>query len=138
MGKQVCGACLVITGMCIRRQVTRQRRPVFCETCLANFLYLQQTNVKSQLFVCTINSSEFMKPISLISNSYDSVLLRPSHTAAITKTITITTQREHILLVELLHAEYAHAHSTNRMCFSLRHYRYCSRYRCSRTGPLCR
>ena len=134
MGKQVCGACLVITGMCMRRrQVTRQRRPVLCETCLANFLYLQQTKVKSQLFVRTINSSEFMKPISLISNSYDPVLLRPSHTAA----ITITTQREHILLVELLHAEYAHAHSTNKMCFSLRHYRYCSRY-CCRTGPLCR
>jgi hypothetical protein len=42
---------------------------------------------------------------------------RPSHTAAITKTITITTQRERILLVELLHAEYAHAHSTNGMRF---------------------
>ena len=47
-------------------------------------------------------------------------LLRPSHTIkcdneAITKTITIKTQRVHILLVELLHAEYTHAHSTNRM-----------------------
>ena len=40
---------------------------------------------------------------------------RSSHTAAITKTITITTQRGCILLVELLHAEYAHAHSTKRM-----------------------
>ena len=39
--------------------------------------------------------------------------LRPSHTAAITITITIKTQRERILLVELLHAEYANAHSTN-------------------------
>ena len=29
--------------------------------------------------------------------------------------ITITTQRERIVLVELLHAEYAQAHSTNRM-----------------------
>ena len=29
--------------------------------------------------------------------------------------ITITTQRERIVLVELLHAEYAHSHSTNRM-----------------------
>ena len=38
---------------------------------------------------------------------------RPSHTAAITKTITIMPQREHILLVELLCAEYAHAHPTN-------------------------
>ena len=39
------------------------------------------------------------------------------HTAVIT--ITITTQRERILLVELLHAEYAHAYSTNfkRSCF---------------------
>ena len=36
-------------------------------------------------------------------------------TAAITNKITTTTQRECILLVELLHAEYAHAHSTNRM-----------------------
>ena len=26
------------------------------------------------------------------------------------------TQGEHILLVDLLHAEYAHAHSTNSMC----------------------
>ena len=40
-------------------------------------------------------------------------VLRPSHTAAITKTISITTQRERILLVEMLHSEYAHAHSTN-------------------------
>ena len=37
-------------------------------------------------------------------------VLRPSHTAA----ITITTQRECILLVEMLQPEYAHAHSTNR------------------------
>ena len=29
--------------------------------------------------------------------------------------LTITMQREHIVLVELLHAEYAHAHSTNGM-----------------------
>ena len=36
--------------------------------------------------------------------------LRPSHTAAKTKTITITTQGERFLLVELLHPEYAHAH----------------------------
>ena len=35
--------------------------------------------------------------------------LKPSHTAAITD----PTQREGILLVELLHAEYTHAHSTN-------------------------
>ena len=42
-------------------------------------------------------------------------VLRPSHAAAIPKTITITTQRERILLVDLLHAEYAHTHSTNRM-----------------------
>ena len=35
------------------------------------------------------------------------------------------TQRDRILLVELLHVEYAHAHSTNGM-----------RYRCSGTGPL--
>ena len=41
--------------------------------------------------------------------------LRPSHTAAITKTITIMAQRERIVLVELLHAEYAHSHSTNGM-----------------------
>ena len=41
--------------------------------------------------------------------------LRPSHTAAITKMITITMQRERILLVELLHAEYAHGHSSKRM-----------------------
>ena len=31
------------------------------------------------------------------------------------RTITTTTQRERILLVELLHAEYAHAHPTNGM-----------------------
>ena len=58
--------------------------------------------------------------------------LRPSHTAAITKTITM--QRERILLVELLHEEYAHARSTNVMrspCVFNR-----SRYRCSGTGPL--
>ena len=43
-------------------------------------------------------------------------LKRPSHTAAITKKmITITTQRECSILVELLHTEYAHAHSTNGM-----------------------
>ena len=54
--------------------------------------------------------------------------LRPSHTAAIT--ITITMHRERIVLVELLQAEYTHAHSTNR----LRRYR--SRYHCSGTGPL--
>ena len=42
-------------------------------------------------------------------------LLRPGPTAAITKTITITTQRKRILLVELLHAEFAHAHSNNVM-----------------------
>ena len=36
--------------------------------------------------------------------------LRLSHTAAITKAITIRTQRERILLVELHHSEYAHAH----------------------------
>ena len=42
-------------------------------------------------------------------------VLRPGSTAAVTKTITITTQRKRILLVELLHAEYAHAHSTNVM-----------------------
>ena len=41
--------------------------------------------------------------------------LKPGPTAAITKTITITTQRKRILLVESLHAEYAHAHSTNVM-----------------------
>ena len=41
--------------------------------------------------------------------------LRPGPTAAITRRILITTQREHVLLVELLHAEYAHTHSTNRM-----------------------
>ena len=41
------------------------------------------------------------------------VELRLSHTAAITKPITITTHRERILLVELLHTEYAHAHPTN-------------------------
>ena len=29
--------------------------------------------------------------------------------------ITITTQRERVLLVKLLQAEFAHAHSTNRM-----------------------
>ena len=29
--------------------------------------------------------------------------------------ITITTQRESIILVDLLHVEYAHAHSTNIM-----------------------
>ena len=34
--------------------------------------------------------------------------LRPSHTAAVTKTITVTMQIERILLVELLHAEYTH------------------------------
>ena len=38
---------------------------------------------------------------------------RPGPTAAITITIMRTTQREHILLVELLHTEHAHAHSTN-------------------------
>ena len=32
-----------------------------------------------------------------------------------TRTITIMAQRERILLVESLHVEYAHAHSTNRM-----------------------
>lgn len=31
------------------------------------------------------------------------------------KKVTITTQRECILLVELFHAEYAHAYSTNGM-----------------------
>ena len=36
-------------------------------------------------------------------------------TKVISKTRTITTQRERILLVELLHAEYAHAHSINRI-----------------------
>ena len=40
-------------------------------------------------------------------------LLRQSDTATITKTISITTQRERILLVEMLHAEYAYGHSTN-------------------------
>ena len=39
--------------------------------------------------------------------------LRSSHTAAITKTIKITTKRVRVLLVELLHAEYALAYSTN-------------------------
>ena len=48
--------------------------------------------------------------------------LRPSHTAAITKTI--TTQRERILLVEWRQAEYAHAYSTNRG-----HAFFCSRFR---------
>ena len=42
--------------------------------------------------------------------------LCPSNTVAITKTITITAQRERILLVELLQAGYAHAPSTNGMC----------------------
>ena len=42
-------------------------------------------------------------------------VLRPGPTAAITRAITITTQREHVLLVELLDAEYAHAHSSNRL-----------------------
>ena len=42
-------------------------------------------------------------------------VLRPSHTAAMTRTITITTHRERIVLVEWLHAEYAHAHSTDGM-----------------------
>ena len=41
--------------------------------------------------------------------------LRPSHTAAITKTIMNTRQRERILFVELLHAEYALPHATNGM-----------------------
>ena len=41
--------------------------------------------------------------------------LRPGPTAAITRTITITTQRECIVLVELLHAEFPYAHSTNGM-----------------------
>ena len=44
-----------------------------------------------------------------------SLSLGPGPTAAITSTITITTQRERVLLVELLPAEYAHTHSTNRM-----------------------
>ena len=39
----------------------------------------------------------------------------PSYTAVITRTITLTTQKERILLVELLHAKYAHVHSTNGM-----------------------
>ena len=39
--------------------------------------------------------------------------LRPSHTAAILRTISITTHRGRFVLVELLHAEYAHAHSAN-------------------------
>ena len=43
-------------------------------------------------------------------------LIRPGPTAAITRTITIMTQRERVLLVELLHAQCAHAHSTNSMC----------------------
>ena len=43
-------------------------------------------------------------------------LLRPSHTAAITKTLTITMQRVRILMVESLHVESKHAHSTNIMC----------------------
>ena len=59
-------------------------------------------------------------------------LLSPGPTAAITRTITTTTQRERALLVELLHAEYAHALSTNRMRWH--HYR--SRYGCNGTGPL--
>ena len=33
----------------------------------------------------------------------------------ITRTITITTQKERIVLVELLHTEYAQTHSTNGM-----------------------
>ena len=50
----------------------------------------------------------------LMAKQLISVLeLRLSHTAAITKPITITTHRERILLVELLHTEYAHAHPTN-------------------------
>ena len=43
------------------------------------------------------------------------LVLRPGPTAEITKTIKITTQRERILLVELLRAEIAHALSTNGM-----------------------
>ena len=62
--------------------------------------------------------------------------LRPGPTAAITRTITIRTPRERVLLVELLHTEYAHAHSTNGMrslcvVIGIR-----SHYRCSGTGPL--
>ena len=40
--------------------------------------------------------------------------LRASQTAAITKTIMTTAQRECTLLVELLRAEYTHTYSTNR------------------------
>ena len=38
------------------------------------------------------------------------------HAAAVTTTITITTQKKNprVVLVELLHAEYAHAHSANQ------------------------
>ena len=53
----------------------------------------------------------------LVHILYDYLLWNkePGPSAAITKTITITTQRERTLLVELLHAEHAHAHSTNGM-----------------------
>ena len=43
-------------------------------------------------------------------------LLRPSHIAAKTKMVTITMQRECILLVEMLHAKHIHTHSTKRGC----------------------
>lgn len=71
---------------------------------------------------CTIKRKERilrrMKEIVLIMETKKGKFyfadLRPSHIAAITKTITITTQRECILFVKLLQAEHAHAYTINR------------------------
>ena len=65
---------------------------------------------------------------------FNQTYLSPN-SAAITKTITVKTQRESILLVELLYAEYAHAHSTNGMCSLCVVIVIIIRYRCSGTGP---
>ena len=55
--------------------------------------------------------------------------IRPSHTAAIKKTITITMQREHILFIEWAWAYSVWSNSTNTMRSLVRHDRY--RFRCS-------
>ena len=68
------------------------------------------------------------------SGQEEKLQLRDSHTAAITKTVMISTQRGCILLDELLRAEFAHARSTQN-AFSLHCDRLRFRFRCSVTRP---
>ena len=72
---------------------------------------LTQNNPKLQC----LSSSNWKKEEHSSDKTDRKVSLRPIHTAAITKTITITRQREHIILVEWACAYSAWSNSTNRL-----------------------